>query len=538
MAMDYKPYPYQTYCQSRIVDQPAIGLFLDMGLGKTVITLSALHELKYHRFAIRKVLIVAPKKVAEDTWTREAEKWNHLAGLRVVPVLGSVAQRNRALSTPADIYVTNRENVVWLVQKYGRAWPFDTVVLDESSSFKNHQSKRFKALKAVRPLISRIIELTGTPNPNGLTDLWAQIYLLDGGQRLGKTISVYRDTFFMPDKRSASVIFSYKPKDGAEEEIYSRLSDLCISMKSEDYLTLPDRIYEDIPVVLDSKSQKAYDEFQRNAVLQIEQENFAENCKSINAPTVICYHFEEDEERICAVLDNLGIPTYHYGENTDTEAWKASERGALLVLGGNPANISHPCISYDLAITAGSAGVLNGKLLQLCNGAIYAEDGQVQEVHDCKIDAFMECVERLNGQHALVLYKFEHDRDRLMAALSKTELRARVYKTAQDKTDWNNGLVDILMTHPASCGYGLNLQEGGHHVIWFGLTWALEEYQQANKRLHRQGQQHPVIIHHLVTQGGVDEDVMKSLGCKADTQEHLLQALKVRVQKAKEAIKR
>ena len=456
----YKPYPYQTYAQNAIIEHPAIGLFLDMGLGKTVITLTALQTLKFDRWAVNKVLIIAPKKVAEDTWQVEARKWDHLKRLRVVGVLGCVAQRQQALATPADIYVINRENTQWLVEQYGRSWPFDTVVLDESSSFKNHQAKRFKALRTVRPRINRIIELTGTPNPHGLMDLWAQLFLLDGGQRLGRTISVYRDMYFNPDKRNRTTIFSYAPKDGAEEQIHKQIADICISMKASDYLDLPDLIYEDIPVVLDDKAARADRKLEREAILQV-----------------------DDEE----------------------------------------------------TITANTAAALSTKLLQLCNGAVYDEDREVIEIHDCKIEAFLEAVESLNGQHALVCYSFIHDKERLLKALEKTGLRVRVYAGAQDKEDWNAGKIDLLLIHPASCGYGLNLQEGGHHIIWFGLTWNLEEYQQANKRLHRQGQEYPVIVHHLIVKGGRDEDVIRSLESKDDVQESLLQSLKVRIREAKEA---
>ena len=455
---EYKPYPYQEYAAQQIIDNPAIGLFLDMGLGKTVITLTALRELKYNRWAVNKVLIIAPKKVAEDTWQVEAQKWQHLQDLRVVGVLGTAAQRMAALGTAADIYVINRENTQWFVEYYGRNWPFDTVVLDESSSFKNHQAKRFKALRTVRPRINRIIELTGTPNPHGLMDLWSQVYLLDGGKRLGRTISVYRDMYFNPDKRNRTTIFSYAPKDGAEQEIHRLISDICISMKASDYLDLPELVYEDIPVVLDDKAQRAYRKLEREAILQIDEET----------------------------------------------------------------------------ITANTAAALSGKLLQLCNGAVYDENHEVVPVHDCKIEAFLEAVEQLNGQHALVCYSFIHDKERLLQALAKTGLRVRVYAGAQDKDDWNAGKIDLLLIHPSSCGYGLNLQEGGHHIIWYGLTWNLEEYQQANKRLHRQGQEHPVIVHHLIVKGGRDEDVIRSLESKDDVQESLLQSLKVRIKEVKE----
>lgn len=462
--MKYVPHNYQQYCEDKIIELPSIGLFLDMGLGKTVITLTAIYKLKYHRFALNRALVIAPKKVAEATWSNEAGKWDHLSGLRVSVVLGSAAQRVAALERVADVYVINRDNVKWLVDYYTdpkhreRVWPFDCVVLDESSSFKNHKAIRFKALKMMRPRIKRLIELTGTPTPHGLTDLWAQMYLLDGGARLGRTISTYRDIFFVPDKRNAMSVWSYKPKDGAPERIYELISDICISMKAADYLSLPDCITEEIPVVLDGKAKATYDRLERDMLLEV-----------------------------------------------DPETW----------------------------ITAGSAGVLTNKLLQLCDGAVYDENGKATVLHDCKIEAFMETVEQLNGQHALVFYNFQHDRERLLAALGKEKLHVRVYESAEDEADWNAGKIDILLAHPASCAYGLNLQRGGYHVIWFGLTWSLELYQQANKRLHRQGQDHPVIVHHLIVQGGVDEDVMRALSGKEKTQESLLNALKVRLDKAR-----
>lgn len=462
MSKEFKPHGYQAYSIQRMIDTPYIGAFLDMGLGKTVITLTALHSLKYYRFCIRKTLIIAPKKVAENTWTKERDKWSHLKDLRISVVLGSAKERLAALDIPADIYITNRENTKWLVDLYKHDWPFDVVVLDESSSFKNHQSQRFKALKAIRPRINRLIELTGTPSPKGLIDLWAQIYLLDGGKRLGRTISVYREIFFLPDKRNQTTIFSYKPRDGAEDAIYKALSDICISMKAEDYLELPECIYDDIPVTLDKKAQKAYEQLERDMLLEV----------------------DEDE-----------------------------------------------------LVTANTAASLTGKLLQLCNGAVYDEDGTVVPIHDCKIEALLETIEQLNGQHAIIYYHFQHDRDRILSALEKSGLSVRVYKDAREENDWNAGKIDILLAQPSSCGYGLNLQDGGHHIIWFGLTWNLEEYQQANKRLHRQGQQFPVIIHRLITQHGTDEDVVHSLESKDSVQESLLTALKVRIAQAKEGVK-
>ena len=462
--MKYIPHGYQQYCEDKIIEIPNIALFLDMGLGKTVITLTAIFKLKYHRFSIRRALVIAPKKVAEATWCKEQVKWDHLSPLRVSVVLGTARQREAALDAEADVYVINRDNVAWLVDYYtdpkhrDRVWPFDCVVLDESSSFKNHQAVRFKKLKTMRPRIKRMIELTGTPTPHGLTDLWSQIYLLDGGKRLGRTVSVYRDMFFLPDKRNGATVWSYKPREGAQEAIYDLLGDICISMKASDYLTLPDCISEEIPVMLDPKAKAAYDRLERDMLLEVDPETL---------------------------------------------------------------------------ITAGTAGVLTNKLLQLCDGAVYDESGKATIVHDCKVEAFLETVEQLGGQHALVFYNFQHDRERLLAALAGKKLHVRVYEGAQDEADWNDGKIDILLAHPASCAYGLNLQRGGHHVVWFGLTWSLELYQQANKRLHRQGQEHPVIVHHLVVQGGVDEDVMKALSGKEKAQESLLNALKVRLDKAR-----
>ncbi len=420
-----------------------------------MITLSALHDLRYNRWEVSKPLIIAPKKVAETTWTTEAKKWDHLNMMRVVPILGTVTQRTRALATPADAYVINRENVTWLVEHFKNSWPFDMVILDESSSFKNSSSKRFKSLKLVRSRIKRIVELTGTPSSNGLEDLWAQIYLLDGGARLGNTLGAYRDKYFVPGRRNRTTIFNYTPKEGSFEMIKQAISDICISMKAEDYLTLPDVIYNDIPVALDSAATKAYRQLETDLLLQVDE------------------------------------------------------------------NI----------ITAGTAGVLTGKLLQLCNGAIYDENKVPVAVHDCKIEAFMELIEQLNGQHALVFYNFQHDRERLLEALASTKLRVRVYSQARDEADWNNGEIDVLLAHPASCGYGLNLQHGGHHAIWFGLTWSLEQYEQANKRLHRQGQEHPVVIHHLIVQGGMDEAVKEALQDKGDMQNALMDALRVRISK-------
>ena len=457
-AKHFIPHNYQAYCRDRIIDTPNIGLFLEMGLGKTAITLDAVKRLKYHYLQIVKTLIIAPKKVAESTWHTEGAQWLEFSELRFSFVMGTQAERIAALNTPADIYLINRENTQWLVEYYKHKWPFDMVVLDESSSFKNHQAKRFKALKLVRSRINRMVLLTGTPSPKSLMDLWAQVYLLDGGQRLGRTITAYRDAYFVPDKRNGQLIYSYALRDGADKEIYKRISDICISMRSADYLSLPELMYNNIPVMLDKPAAAAYKKLEHDMLIEVDEST----------------------------------------------------------------------------ITAGTAAVLTNKLLQLCNGAVYDEDGKVIELQSCKLDALLETVEQLGDEHAIICYNFKHDKDRLMQALSKTGKRVAVYEGEQQKQDWNEGRIDLMLVQPASCGYGLNLQRGGHHIIWFGLTWSLELYQQTNKRLHRQGQTHPVIVHHLIVKGGADEDVITALHAKDLTQEGLLNALRVRLRAAKQ----
>jgi SNF2 family DNA or RNA helicase len=454
----FKPHSYQRYCINRVLTTPALGLLLDMGLGKTVITLTAVNDLKYNRFAINKVLVIAPKKVAEGTWANERDKWNHLQLLRISTVLGSQTKRIRALNTPADIYIINRENVPWLVEYYRNSWPFDMVIVDEFSSFKNHKAKRFKALSNVRPHIKRIVGLTGTPAPNGLLDLWAQVFLLDGGQRLGKHITGFRERYFEPDQRSRDRIFSYAPKDGGEDAIQRLIGDICVSMNAKDYLELPDITYNTVPVILDSKGQASYEKLEKEMLLEVDEST----------------------------------------------------------------------------IDAGSAAVLSNKLLQLCNGAVYDEDRNIVQIHNAKLEAFMELIEALNRKPALVFYNFQHDKIRILKALEKSGLRVRELKSPKDQDDWNNREIDILLAHPQSAAYGLNLQKGGNHVIWFGLNWNLELYQQANKRLHRQGQTEKVIIHHLAVSGGLDEDVAVALDNKADTQEQLMSALKARIEKAQD----
>lgn len=458
--MIFRPHAYQQHCINQILRIKKLGLFLDMGLGKTVTALTAIRELKYNRFAVHRVLVIAPKKVAEGTWTREKDKWDHTRILRVSPVLGSQAKRIRALNTPADLYIINRENVCWLVDYYRNSWPFDMVVVDESSSFKSHSAKRFKALAGVSGKIDRMVELTGTPSPNGLEDLWSQVYLLDGGERLGKRYTQFRERYFQPDRRGADgMVYSYAAKPGTEQSILDKISDICISMKAEDYLQLPDITYHEIPVELDAKAEKAYRELERKMVLELPEEE-------------------------------------------------------------------------EISVT--SAAALSNKLLQLANGAVYDEDRSVHEVHGCKIEAFLELVESLQGKPVLVFYNFQHDRERILKALSGSGLRVRELKTTRDEDDWNAGLIDILLTHPASSAYGLNLQQGGNHVVWFGLTWNYELYTQANKRLHRQGQTEKVIIHHLVCTGTRDEDVMRALEKKDDVQNWVMESLKARIRAVKE----
>lgn len=455
--MIYKPHNYQAYCIDRIVKDPAVGLFLRPGLGKTSITLSAINTLKYYHWSIGKALVVAPKKVAEGTWSKEAGKWDHLKHLRVVTVLGPLVKRIRALNTPGDVYVINRENVPWLVEYYRQEWPFDMVVLDESTSFKNSSSKRFKAMKLIRPLCKKVILLTGTPSSKGLMDLWAQIYLLDEGARLGKNITQFRERYFIANTHGGHFT-DYKPKDDAETAVLKAISDICISMKAEDYLELPQCIEHEIPVILDDRVKKEYAQFERDLLLQID-------------------------------------------ENT---------------------------------ITAQSAGVLTGKLLQFCSGAIYDNDHKVVKLHDCKIDAYMEYIERLNGEPCITFYGFQHDRERILQALAKTKLTVRVYNGPDDEDLWNAGKIDVLLVHPSSCAYGLNLQAGGRHIVWFTPNWSFELNDQGKCRLWRQGSPYDkVYVAYLVVQGCVDEDVMAAIKDRTNTHETVMRVLKARIQKLK-----
>lgn len=450
--MDYRPHAYQEYATNKIIEQPAAGLFLEMGLGKTVITLTAIDDLLHDYYDVSKVLVIAPLRVAEDTWTREASKWEHLKHLRISRVLGPAADRTRALRQQADVYVINRENVPWLVEFYGKKeWPFDMIVIDELSSFKSPSAKRFRALRKIRPLVKRIVGLTGTPAPNGLIDLWSQVYLLDAGERLGKTMGAYKDEYFKPGRmdRSRHVVFDWAPRPGAEKAIHEKLSDICVSMSSKDWLDLPERMDLIVPVKL-----------------------------------------------------------------PDQEGYTRLEKDLIIELSGQ-------------TITAGTAAAVTGKLQQYAQGAIYTEDGNWTEVHDAKLQAMDDLIEEANGKPVLVFYWYKHDLARLQARYPK----AKTLDTAKDIEKWNKGKTEILLAHPASAGHGLNLQAGGSTIIWFGLTWSLELYQQANARLHRQGQEQAVIIHHLVAEGTVDEDIMLALTGKAEGQSALMEAVKARIRR-------
>jgi len=451
--MQFTPWAYQEHAVQHIVTNPYVGLFLDMGLGKTVTTLTAIDKLIYEDLDVNKVLVIAPLRVAEDTWATEMSKWNHLRHLTISKVLGSEKQRKEALRVKADIYVINRENVVWLVGYYGSAFPFDMVVIDELSSFKSPKAQRFKLLRQVRPLIKRVVGLTGTPAPNGLIDLWSQLYLLDRGERLGRTISEYREKYFIPGQRNGMIVFNYKVRDGGDHKIYDRISDICVSMKASDYLDLPERIDRRFDISLPDRILRQYNDFERDQVLAL----------------------------------------------------------------------------MSGTITVANAAGLSNKLLQFANGAVYDEEREAREVHMAKIDALDEILDTANGQPVLVFYNFKHDAARIRKHLAKYQ--PRDLKTAADIHDWNTGNIQLLLAHPKSAGHGLNLQAGGHIVVWFGLTWSLEEFQQANARLYRQGQKQAVVIHYLTVKGTMDEDVMGALEGKAESQEALMQAVKARILK-------
>ena len=448
---------YQRAAVEHIIKNPYSALLLDMGLGKTVSTLTAINRLINYSFEVTKVLVIAPLRVAEHTWAEECDKWEHLKGLKISKVLGSEKKRSEALSTQADIYVINRENVAWLVATHGYLFHnhfFDMVVIDELSSFKSSKSTRWKALKAVRPFLTRVVGLTGTPAPNGYIDLWAQMYLVDMGDRLGKFITRYRETYFSSVGRG-NVVFRYDLRSGAQNKIDSLISDICISMKAEDYLELPKRLDYFNKIDL-GKFKKDYNKFERDCVLEL---------------------FTEEDE----------------------------------------------------TITAASAAALSNKLLQFSGGAVYDEDHNTHVIHTKKLEALEDVVEAANGQPILLFYAFKHEESRIIDHFK--HLRVVQLDTPETIKAWNSGEIDIAIAHPASVGHGLNLQHGGNIIVWYGLTWSLELYQQANARLHRQGQSKPVKIYHLISEGTIDEEIVKALSNKDKTQNGLMQAVKARINK-------
>lgn len=449
--MKYEPHEYQRYATEYIETHPIAAVLLDMGLGKTSITLTALNNLLFDRFEIHKVIVIAPLRVARDTWSAEIEKWEHLSSLIYSVAVGTESERLAALRRQADIYIINRENVQWLVEASGIPFDFDMVVVDELSSFKNHQSKRFRALMKVRPRVERIVGLTGTPTGNGLMDLWAEFRLLDKGERLGRFIGQYRTRFFLPDKRNGQVVFSYKPLPGAEQQIYKLISDITISMKSTDYLRMPELVSTGYEVYLSEPERERYEELKKDLVLQLP----------------------------------------------------------------------------DGEITAANAAALSGKLSQMANGAVYTDSGDTISIHDRKLDALEDIIESMGGKPLLVAYWFQHDLERITERLHKLKIPFSKLDTSESIHRWNNGELPVALIHPASAGHGLNLQSGGSTIVWFGLTWSLELYQQTNARLWRQGQESDtVVVRHIITKGTIDERIIKALSEKDTTQSALIEAVK------------
>lgn len=449
--MKFIPHDYQRYAAEFIITHPISALLLDMGLGKTSITLTAINDLLFDSFEVHKVLVVAPLRVARDTWSAEIEKWEHLKNLRYSVVIGTAQERISALSTPADIYIINRENIQWLVEESGLPFDFDMAVIDELSSFKNHQSKRFRAFMKSRPKLKRIVGLTGTPAGNGLMDLFAEFKLLDMGERLGRLIGQYRNTYFQPDKRNGMVIYSYKPLPNAERQIYDKISDITISMKAADHLKMPKLISAEYTVRISEKEKEKYDRLKKDLILSTE----------------------------------------------------------------------------DNEVTAANAASLSNKLSQMANGAVYSDDESVIQIHDRKLDALEDIIESMNGKPLLVAYWFKHDLERI-----RKRFEIREIKSSEDISDWNSGIIPVALIHPASAGHGLNLQNGGSTLVWFGLTWSLELYQQTNARQWRQGQTaDTVVIQHIIAKGTIDEQIMKVLKTKDTTQAALITAVKAEVHK-------
>jgi len=451
--MKYSPHDYQKYVTDFILNHPVAAVFLDMGLGKTAITLSAIFDLCLDSFMVRKVLVIAPLRVARDTWPDEIRKWDHLRGLTYSVAVGTETERKAALMQKVSVYLINRENIQWLIEESGLPFDYDMVVIDELSSFKSYQAKRFRSLLKVRPTVKRIVGLTGTPSSNGLIDLWAEFRILDLGKRLGRFITHYRNTYFLPDKRNGQVVFSYKPREGAEEEIYAAISDITISMKAVDHLKMPECVMNEVKVTLSEKERKTYDTMKADLVV------------------------------------SLG----------------------------------------DEQIDAGNAAALANKLSQMANGAVYGEDKRVFPIHDRKLDALEDLIEAANGKPVLVAYWFKHDLERI-----QKRFKVREIKTSRDITDWNNGRIPVAVIHPASAGHGLNLQAGGSTLVWFGLTWSLELYQQTNARLWRQGQKsETVVIHHIIAENTIDERIMNALRKKDKTQSALIDAVKANLEVTK-----
>ena len=455
--MIYRPYDYQRTATQWILDNPSCGLFLDMGLGKTVSTLTAIQQL-IDDCEIERALVVAPKKVAETTWTTEAAKWDHLQSLKVAKVMGTEKARKKALAEKADIYVIGRDNFAWLTGMYRGRLPFDVLVIDELTSFKNSKSQRFRAMRVVRPGISRVIGLTGTPAPNGLVDLWGQMYCIDMGKRLGPSVTKYRETYFTTHKWN-NIVVRCDVKKGCDEVIKDRISDICLSMQAKDYLQLPDLMMHTVSVELPPATMEAYTTFEREKVLEFKQE--------------------------------------HEGEQPN--------------------------------ILANSAAGLMNKLMQFSNGAVYDDDRNVHEIHSEKVDRLAEIVEAANGNSVLVFYQFKHDIDRIRGKLKG--YRVEVYEGEKQLIDWNAGKIDALLAHPAATAYGLNMQQGGHYIVWFGTGWDLELFQQANARLHRQGQKHPVTVYKLIGAHTVDERASAALESKKQKQQSLLDSLSYLIRK-------
>ena len=447
--MKYKPHSYQEYAIRYIETHPISALLIDMGLGKTSITLTAIRNLLFDSFEVCKVLVIAPLRVAKNTWTDEIKKWEHLSALTYSLIVGNENERLSALNEKADIYIINRENVDWLVNKSGYKFDFDMVVIDELSSFKNHQSKRFKSLMKVRPFVKRIVGLTGTPSSNGLMDLFAEFKILDMGKRLGYFIGQYRNTYFKPDKMNGPIVYSYKPLPNAENAIYEKISDITVSMKANEYLKMPELLTSNYVVELSNSEKNQYDEMKKSLVLEI----------------------------------------------TDGE------------------------------ITASNAASLSNKLCQLSNGAIYDDEQNIVEIHDRKLEALEDIIESMNGKPLLIAYWYRHDLERIKSRFSVREI-----KTSEDISDWNDGKIPVALIHPASAGHGLNLQNGGSTLVWFGLTWSLELYQQTNARLYRQGQKNTVVIQHIITKGTIDEQILKALQKKNKTQADLIDAVRANLE--------